>query len=292
MTVFRCERLWVGLPAVCLDLLCARYQQLAPGGANQQLGGPGHANGRLLHRPPWQFQGSTGCSFQHFSVVQFSTHSQTNNRVVVLIANVQRHVFSCFSSVFTFPFFYPSFCSQSGRALWCSPVRLLWSSSWCSRNRSSSAATATWTHHTESRREDALVWNMIQQKRWNTTSSNRKFPALPARGGWRRWTMWSDRLKTNRSPDRRGTCSPLLSSISSLTHSVCLSPCEGVQAPDLSRCSARSRCRTLTLRGTNSLWLPPRFLWGSKVILLSHLDLRLWTRHPHATCLNRRTLRS
>ncbi|KAG1934786.1 hypothetical protein F2P79_019551 [Pimephales promelas] len=55
----------------------------------------------------------------------------------------------------------------------------------------------------------------------------------------------------NRSPDRRGTCSPLLS----LSHSLCLSLSlclygnEGVQAPDLSRCSARSRCRTLTMRG-------------------------------------------
>lgn len=131
---------------------------------------------------------------------------------------------------------------------------------------------------------------MIQQKRWNTTSSNRKFPALSARGDWRRRTMWSDRLKMNRSPDRRGTCSPLLSSLSlslTLSLSLCLYGIESVQAPDLSRCSARSRCRTLTLRGQNSLWLPPRFLWGSKVTLLSHLDLRLWTRHPHATCLNR-----
>lgn len=249
LTVFRCERLWVGLPAFCLILLCARCQQLAPGGANQQLGGPGHANGGLLHRPPWQFQGSTGCSFQHFSVVQFYTFCLRSN---LQLCNDM--YFAVFPSVSTFPFFFPSFCSQSGRALWCSLVRLLWSSSWCSRNKSSSAAMATWTHHTESPRDSALVWNMIQQKRWNTTSSNRKFPALPARGGWRRRTMWSNRLKTNRSPDRRGTCSPLLSSIS-LTHSVCLSPCEGVQAPDLSRCSARSRCRTLTLRGTNSLWL-------------------------------------
>lgn len=195
-----------------------------------------------------------------------------------------------FSLLLNFYFFNPFSCSQSGRALWCSPVRLRWSSSWCSRNRSSSAATATWTRHTESPREDALVSNMIQQKRWNTTSSNRKFPALSARGDWRRRTMWSDRLKMNRSPDRRGTCSPLLSSLSlslTLSLSLCLYGIESVQAPDLSRCSARSRCRTLTLRGQNSLWLPPRFLWGSKVTLLSHLDLRLWTRHPHATCLNR-----
>lgn len=220
---------------------------------------------------------------EHFSVVLFPTHSRTNNRVVVLTVDVQRHVFCPH-------FFYLSFYSQSGRALWCSLVRLLWSSSWCSRNRSSSAATATWTRHTESPWEDTLVWNMIQQKRWNTTSSNRKFPALPARGGWRRRTMWSGRLKTNRSPDRRGTCSPLLSSISSLTHSVCLSPCEGVQAPDLSRCSARSRADSEG--GKLSLIASSLPLGGSKVILLSHLDLRLWTRHPHATCLNPSTLRS
>lgn len=52
MTIFRCEWLWVGLPAVCLVLLRGREQQLAPGGANQQLGSPGHANGGLLYCPP------------------------------------------------------------------------------------------------------------------------------------------------------------------------------------------------------------------------------------------------
>lgn len=52
MTIFRCEWLWVGLPAFCLVLLCVREQQLAPGGANQQLGSPGHANGGLLYCPP------------------------------------------------------------------------------------------------------------------------------------------------------------------------------------------------------------------------------------------------
>lgn len=151
------------------------------------------------------------------AIVVFSTQSQSSNHRCATTYFVSCLVF--FSLFLNF--FNPFSCSQSGRALWCSPVRLRWSSSWCSRNRSSSAATATWTRHTESPREDALVSNMIQQKRWNTTSSNRKFPALSARGDRRRRTMWSDRLKMNRSPDRRGTCSPLLSSLS-LTHSVSL----------------------------------------------------------------------
>lgn len=67
--------------------------------------------------------------------------------------------------------------------------------------------------------------------------------------------MRSGRLKTNRSPDRRGTCSPL--TLLYLSHSLCLSlsSClygiEGVRAPDLSSCSARSHRRTLTLRGNS-----------------------------------------
>lgn len=71
MTIFRCERLWVGLPAFCLVLLCVRDQQLAPGGANQQLGSPGHANGGLFNCPPWQFQGSMRCSVQHLVLYYF-----------------------------------------------------------------------------------------------------------------------------------------------------------------------------------------------------------------------------
>lgn len=84
--LFRCEWLWAGLSALCLVLLCGREQQLAPGGANQQLGNPGHANGGLLYCPPWQFQGSTGCSCAAFSVVLCSTQSEFECAVTFSVA--------------------------------------------------------------------------------------------------------------------------------------------------------------------------------------------------------------
>ena len=47
-------------------------------------------------------------------------------------------------------------CSRSGRAPWCSRARRRWSSSSCSRNRSSSEVTAPWTRLTERQAEAAL----------------------------------------------------------------------------------------------------------------------------------------
>lgn len=75
---------------------------------------------------------------------------------------------------------------------------------------------------------------------------------------------------------KRDVCSPLLSSIS-LTHSV-----------------------SVPVRAYKHVAAAEHWLWGAaslsdchlasfgglRFILLSHLDLRLWTRCPHATCLH------
>ncbi len=173
---------------------------------------------------------------EHFSVVLFPTHSRTNNRVVVLTVDMQRHVF-CLNIPFLLPI---------------STVNLveLYDAAWsvCSgaapdaaETEAAARPTATWTRHTESPREDTLVWNMIQQKRWNTTSSNRKFPALPARGGWRTANDVKRQAQNEPLtwPTRDVQPSPLLYLLS---HSLCLSlSLWGRASTYLSRCSARSR---------------------------------------------------
>ncbi len=172
---------------------------------------------------------------EHFSVVLFPTHSRTNNRVVVLTVDMQRHVF-CLHIPFLLPI---------------STVNLveLYDAAWSVCSGAAPDAAETEAAARPRQHEPATLrvhgkthlcetwFNRRGETPQAPIGNFRHYLRVEAGDGERCEAAGSKRTAHLTDEGRAALSSPL----SPLTHSVCLSPCEGVQAPDLSRCSARSR---------------------------------------------------